>query len=117
MIRFLASLVFLVSVSGLAQAQDGRFWVIVGYVDHPPMEWTDAVMVKAADLENRLAACGLRPFWDWTAKFVGFNPNGRGTVFVIDGAARPRAQAEMILALARPCVPDAYVKAGDYLGE
>jgi hypothetical protein len=100
-----------------ALAQGTSYWVVVGYVDHEPMAWADSVTTKAAELENRLAACGLRPFWDWTAKFDGFNPNGRGTVFVIDGSDRPKAQAEALAALARPCIPDAYVKAARYLGE
>jgi hypothetical protein len=51
-------------------------------------------------------------------KFDGFNPNGRGTVFIADAVPNlSKSQAEHVLGQVRPCVPDAYIKRGRYFGE
>ena len=108
----------LLAMAAPAMAKAQEWWVIVSFVDHPPFQWTDAVMDRANHLERTLAPCGLGVWWDWTGKFDGFNPNGRGTVFVINTAQRlSKSQAQRILTLARSCQPDAYIKQARYLGE
>jgi hypothetical protein len=100
----------------MSQAAD--WWVVIGYFDHPPMEWDDGVLTKANDLEAALTDCGLSAFWDFTAKFDGFDTDGRGSVFVINTFDRlNRAAAENLLAATKPCVPDAYIKEATYFGE
>ena len=94
------------------------WYVVIGYFDHPPMEWDDGVPTKANDLEAALTDCGLSAFWDFTAKFDGFDTDGRGSVFVINTFDRlNRAAAENLLAATKPCVPDAYIKEATYFGE
>lgn len=114
--RLLAPLALALALPTAAAAQE--WWVIVSYVDHPPYQWDDAVMDRARYLEGALAPCGLGVWWEFTAKFNGFNPNGRGTVFVIDSVpGLSKAQAQSLVQRARPCVADAYIKQGHYLGE
>ena len=97
-------------------AQD--WWVVIGYFDHPPMEWDDGIMNKATALESALTDCGLTAFWDFAAKFQGFDTDGRGTVFVINTfIPLNRTAAENLLAATTPCVADAYIKQASYAGE
>ncbi len=100
-------------------AEDGKeWWVIVGYVDHQPFVWDDAVLPKANRLTNQLAACGLVAFWDFSGKFEGLGTKDRGTVIVISSSSGlTKAVASGLLAAARPCVPDAYIKRAHYTGE
>ena len=94
------------------------WWVVIGYFDHPPMEWDDGVLTQGNDLEAALTDCGLSAFWDFTAKFDGFDTDGRGSVFVINTFDRlNKAAAENLLAATKPCVPDAYIKQATYFGE
>lgn len=100
----------------VSQAAD--WWVVIGYFDHPPMEWDDEVLTKANDLDAALKDCGLSAFWDFTAKFDGFDTDGRGSVFVINTFDQlNKAAAENLLAATKPCVPDAYIKQANYAGE
>lgn len=95
-----------------------EWWVVIGYFDHPPMEWDDGILTQAQGLEASLANCGLSPFWDFTAKFEGFDTDGRGTVFVINTFdSLTRDGAANLLAAAQPCVRDAYIKEARYYGE
>jgi hypothetical protein len=106
----------LTTLPTLALAQE--WWVVVGFFDHPPLEWDDGILAQGNGLEADLAACNLRVFWDFAGKFEGLDTDGRGTVFVIDAPDLPTKQAAETLAeAARPCVPDAYVTAARYYGE
>ena len=103
-------------LSGPTYGQTAEPWVIVGFVSHPAAEWTDKISVAAKKIGKRLQPCGLSVFWDFSGKFSGVNPNG--TVFVVDQRrAMTMPQAKRLLAVARRCVPDAYIKAGAYYGE
>jgi hypothetical protein len=113
------ALVLTAALTGLpsvAFAED--FWVVLGHFDHPPMEWDDGILKQGQELETALAACGLTVFWDFAAKFEGFNADGRGTVFVLSTPDMlDEAKATELLATALPCAPDAHVKAARYFGE
>jgi hypothetical protein len=102
-----------------ARAQSGNeWWVIVGYVDHPPFEWTDQVLVTGNRLSDRLAACGLTAWWDFTGKFDGFATEGRGSVIVVStDVPLTKQAASRLLTATKPCVGDAYIKAARYFGE
>jgi hypothetical protein len=102
-----------------ARAQSGNeWWVIVGYVDHPPFEWTDAVLVSGNRLSARLEACGLTAWWDFAGKFDGFATEGRGSVIVVaTDVPLSKQAASRLLDAAKPCVSDAYIKAARYFGE
>ncbi len=94
------------------------WWVVTGFFDHPPMEWDDGILVQGNGLEADLNACGLSAYWDFAAKFDGFDTDGRGTVFVVftpDLLDKPAA--EILLERTLPCVPDAYIKEAIYFGE
>jgi hypothetical protein len=95
-----------------------EWWVIVGYFDHPPLEWDDGILAQGRDLEAALAACDLKVYWDFAGKFEGLNTDGRGTVFVVDAPDLLTEQsAATLVEAAKPCVPDAYAKAARYYGE
>ena len=94
------------------------WWVVIGYFDHPPMEWDDGVLTQGNDLEAALQDCGLSAYWDFTAKFDGFDTDGRGSVFVVyTPELLEESAAESLLEAALPCVPDAYIKEATYFGE
>ncbi len=114
----IAALAFLLALAP-ARAQSGNeWWVIVGYVDHPPFEWTDAVLVTGNRLSARLEDCGLTAWWDFAGKFDGFATEGRGSVIVVaTDVPLSKQAASRLLTAARPCVPDAYIKAARYFGE
>jgi hypothetical protein len=106
----------LTTLPTLALAEDWA--VVIGYFDHPPMEWDDGILAQGTDLEAALKDCNLSAYWDFAAKFEGFNADGRGTVFVVYSSdLLTQRQAESLLETARPCVPDAYAKALRYYGE
>jgi hypothetical protein len=103
---------------GSTAAMASEWWVIVGYVDHDPSAWDDAVTARANALNAQLAPCGLDAFWDFTAKFDGFATGGRGTVFVVNTPDQlSKSAARTLLARTVPCVPDAYIKQAGYYGE
>ncbi|MBE2278000.1 MAG: hypothetical protein IAE87_17090 [Rhodobacteraceae bacterium] len=112
----LSALVLTVCLPAAAAADE--WFVIVSYVDHPPFEWADAALDRARYLDTALAPCGYSAWSDFVGKFDGFNPNGRGTVFIADAVPNlSKSQAEHVLGQVRPCVPDAYIKRGRYFGE
>lgn len=88
------------------------YWVIVGSVgmDDP----------RAAGADERIEAtmreCRLTPFGDFTAAFSGFRYRPGLKVYVI-GAYETRTAAEVVLAQAKKCVPDAYIKWSAYTGK
>lgn len=107
----------LVVVAGLqaaatpAAALDEGIWVVAGSfrnADNANFQ-TEAVARATAAVKR----CGLQPFNDFSGKF-GF---AEGFDVVVVGPYRTRPEAERILGRLRPCVPDAYLKRGRYLGE
>lgn len=99
-------------------ASAAEWWVIVGYVDHEPSSWDDAVLSRGNALNAQLSRCGLQAFWDFTSKFDGFATGGRGSVFVVDTPGPlSKSAAQALLARTTPCVPDAYIKQASYFGE
>lgn len=106
----------LAALPSLAAAEEWH--VVLGFFDHEPMGWDDAILEQGVQLEADLKGCNLSPFWDWAAKFDGYNEDGRGTVFIIySPTSLTKSEAESMLETAAPCVPDAYVKAMSYAGE
>lgn len=94
-----------------ASALDEGFWIVAGSFRNPDYAnfQTEAVARATAAVRR----CGLQPFNDFSGKF-GF---AEGYDVVVVGPYRGRPQAERVLARLRPCVPDAYLKPGRYLGE
>ncbi|MGU3404551.1 SPOR domain-containing protein [Methylobacterium brachiatum] len=94
-----------------ALALDEGIWVVAGSfrnVDNANFQ-TEAVARATAAVKR----CGLQPFNDFSGKF-GF---AEGYDVVVVGPYRTRPEADRILGRLRPCVPDAYLKRGRYLGE
>ena len=102
-------------VPGAAMAatpqRDSGWWVIVGSF---PTEPAARMIHDLRRTEAAAARCGLRTFNDFSGKFRGFDPGYN--VFVI-GAYPSRAEAERIRATAKKCIPEAYVRWGQYAGE
>lgn len=92
--------------------------VVLGFFDHEPGGWDDAILDRGQQLEAGLKSCNLSPYWDWATKFDGYNEDGRGTVFIVHSpTSLTESEAESKLEATLPCVPDAYVKAMRYAGE
>jgi hypothetical protein len=90
---------------------DKGWWVVVASFS------ADNVTEQQREFQqvnDAAARCGLRTFNDLSAKFTGFRPGYN--VFVV-GAYRTRSEAEHILLVARTCLPEAYLKYGQWLGE
>lgn len=125
-------------ISGPVRGQIVEPWVVVGFVPHPAFDSTDNTYFIAANrIERRLLPCGLRAFWDYSGKFSGFDPNG--TLIVVDGYISHEHEerdtdeydesdtyelipmtldeAEVLLAITRQCIPDAYIQMSTYAGE
>jgi len=85
------------------------WWVVVGVL---PLNNVRPEPSQA--LHRKIANCGFRAFNDVSSKFVGFV--GGYEVYVL-GAYAAKAEAAAVLAAAKRCVPDAYIKQGHYLGE
>ncbi len=92
-------------VTKVAEQQDTGWWVVLATV--PADQDVQAIV-------RQMEGCGLRPFNDFSGKFVGFKP---GFQVVVDGAYATRSDAESVKSAASRCVPDAYVKWAQYLGE
>lgn len=110
-IRILACAGLLATLCVPAEALDEGVWIVAGSFRNPDYAnfQTEAVARATAAVKR----CGLQPFNDFSGKF-GF---AEGFDVVVVGPYRERHQAERILARLRPCVPDAYLKPGRYLGE
>lgn len=94
-----------------ASALDEGIWVVAGSfrnADNANFQ-TEAVARATAAVKR----CGLQPFNDFSGKF-GF---AEGYDVVVVGPYRTRQEADRVLGRLRPCVPDAYLKRGRYLGE
>jgi hypothetical protein len=106
----------LAALPSLAAAEEWH--VVLGFFDHEPGGWDDAILDQGQQLEADLKACNLSPFWDWATKFDGYNDDGRGTVFIVySPTSLTQSEAETMLDAAAPCVPEAYVQAMSYAGE
>ena len=108
--RMFAVALAIAPVSALAQQLDEGWWVVVGSLP----DSGDAMTAGTERISNAARRCGFTTFSDFSAKFSGFAPGFH--VFVI-GAYGRKADANAVLRLVRPCVPDAYLKRGRYAGE
>ena len=97
---------------GLHTSFEAPWWIVVGSFSNPDSSNFQAKAVRAASAAIR--RCGLEPFNDFSMKFAGFQP---GYDVVVVGGYSSREDASAALALLRPCVPGAFVKAGRHLGE
>lgn len=104
------------ATGAVAQAEDGGdlpsegWWIVLAA---RPTDGSSAPSDPAFD--DRVRACGVDPFGDFSAKFAGFAP---GVVVVVHMVPFPtKAAAAPMLKAARRCVPDAYLKWGRYAGE
>ena len=105
-------IVLLMSAAAFAQQQlNEGWWVVVASV---PDSDTASMESDFERVNADVGRCGFTTFNDFSAKFTGFRPGFN--VFVI-GAYGRKSDAQSVLRLVRPCVPDAYVKQGRYLGE
>lgn len=101
---------------GGAQANtlNSGWWVILGSVPAPDNSYTPRVEAAVRRAEAAARRCGLQPYQDFSSKFRGFVP---GYAVVVVGAFSSQSRARSVLAQARRCVPDAYIKRGVYAGE
>lgn len=97
--------------------QDTEPWVVVDHLRGDAYSWNEAFTPRINAMETAADACGLKLFSDFAGKFLGFGQEG-GELVVVDGyEGLSDAGAEDLLAAARPCFPDAYVKRMRYSGE
>jgi hypothetical protein len=91
--------------------QTGGWWVVVAsFAANDPQ----GMIAQREFITTAAARCGLQTFNDFSAKFRGFAPGHN--VFLI-GPYPTRVEADRTVILARRCIPDAYVKFGEYAGE
>jgi hypothetical protein len=110
--RLLGLTLILLAVAPTAIAQQAAgWWVIIGSFS---AENTPAMTMEFREVGAPAARCGLRSFNDFSVKFRGFQPGYN--VFVV-GPYTSRGDADAAVIVARRCIPDAYVKYGEYLGE
>lgn len=86
------------------------WWIVMGAIPDDPAAW-DGVPART----EAAATCGITLFGDFSAKFEGFKPGI--VVLVHDRPFATREAAADLLAKARDCEPDAYLKYGRYAGE
>ena len=102
----------LLAVGTVANAAEGAGWYVV--LGSFPEDNTARMAGDAQRLSTTMAKCGLNTFNDFSGKFRGFRPGYN--VFVV-GPYHRQNDANAALTVAKGCVPDAYVKYGEYLGE
>jgi SPOR domain len=110
--RILLGLTLFLSAAGLVVAQQASGWWVV--IASFSAENTLAMAAEFQQVNAAAARCGLRVFNDFSAKFRGFRTGYN--VFVI-GPYPSRDAAIDALTVTKRCVPGAYVKYGEYLGE
>lgn len=109
--RICAAIIAFAPAPALAQQVDDGWWVVVGSFP----EAAESSMQRDHERVNEAAGrCGFTTFNDFSGKFTGFRPGYN--VFVI-GAYASKSDADAVLRLVRPCMLDAYLKQGRYLGE
>ncbi|GJD90886.1 hypothetical protein BHAOGJBA_4430 [Methylobacterium hispanicum] len=110
-IRVLLAAALSAAACSHAVALDEGLWLVAGSFRNPDYANFQAEAVRKASAAVR--RCGLRPFNDFSGKF-GF---AEGFDVVVVGPYRTRSEADAVLRRLRPCISDAFVKPGRYLGE
>ena len=95
-----------------AFAEQGTGWYVV--VGSFPEDNTARMAGDVQRISATMAKCGLTTFNDFSGKFRGFRPGFN--VFVVGPYPR-QDDANATVAVAKKCMPDAYVKYGEYVGE
>lgn len=105
--RFALALLALISTS--AAAEPLKWYVVLGSfaVDNDGDQ-------AAAGLRDKVARCGVDASTEYTVKMRGLRP---GYVATFTGPFPDKRAAERNLALAKSCVPDAYLKQAEQGGE
>jgi len=98
------------AASAFEELNEG-WWIVAGSFRQSGVDRNDPSIRKASEALKR---CGFRPFNDFSIKFSGFSP---GYDIVVTGPYSFEAEAKAVLASVKKCVPVAYIKNGQYLGE
>jgi hypothetical protein len=109
--RICMVLALLALVTAAHAAERAGWYVVVGSFPE------DATARMAGDMQRisaTMAKCGLTTFNGFSGKFRGFRTGYN--VFVV-GPYVLQNDANAALTVAKRCVPDAYIKYGEYLGE
>lgn len=99
------------SVKETASERAEGWWIIVGTFPTDPWQ---RQKIDFERMQSIAASCNLPIFNDLSAKFRGFTPGYN--VFAI-GAFESKSIANDNLQQVMICIPDAYVKYGEYMGE
>lgn len=94
--------------------QDGPssgWWIITGSFPNDGAARNDESIRRSSAAAKR---CGLTTFNDFSAKFRGLEP---GYDVVVVGPYPAKASADRYLARIKRCVPGAYLKEAEHLGE
>ena len=113
-IRCILAFFFLPNIACAAGPNMNRgWWVILGNFPTCGMNACGSE-IHVQQISRKAARCDLSVYNDFSNKFIGFR--GGYEVYVVRGAfTKPNAQ--MILAQAKPCFPNAYIKYARYMGE
>jgi len=103
------SLAFVSAAQSRAHEWEWGYWVITASIDAEAEDLPSAT----ADVTRTVERCGYATFDDLSAKFVLFE---RGYRVVVVGPFDLESAAELARKRIQPCVPDAYIKFGGYLG-
>jgi hypothetical protein len=87
------------------------WWIVTGSFANDGAARNDALIRRSSEAARR---CGLTTFNDFSFKFRGLKP---GYDVVVIGPYPERASARRYLARVQPCVPGAYLKEAEHLGE
>ena len=93
--------------STAAGAQERGFWIVTATLKAESL-------AQIAGISANVERCGYPSFADFSAKFVGF---ASGFTAVVVGPFVDQRNAELARDRIQPCIPDAYVKYGAYLGQ
>jgi hypothetical protein len=103
------ALAFVSAAQPRAHEWEWGYWVITASIDAEAEDLPSAT----ADVAQKVERCGYATFDDFSTKFVLFE---RGYRVVVVGPFDLESAAELAQERIQPCVPDAYVKFGGYLG-
>ncbi len=114
--RLFSAIVFVGALSMEALAggvlRPAGWWVVLGSFANPSLSAIHDRGIRS--LRGRVARCGFDAFNDFSNKFGGFAP---GYDVVAVGAYKTSEAARADLQRVRVCVPGAYIKFGEHLGE
>jgi hypothetical protein len=99
--------------TGHAESNSG-WWVVLGSVASPDNSFTPQNEIAVRRIETAARRWGIKPFQDFSSKFFNFT---QGCTVVVAGAYGSKASANQVLAKAKECLENAYVKQGSYAGE